>query len=181
MADTIRIQLMDTFNVYINERKEEHLAKKSRKGVSLMQYLMLNHGQPVPNYRLLVTLWSDEGSANPENALKTLVSRLRAILNQITPGFGNCIVADRGAYHWETQENMTIDVYQIEDILEKLTLVKDDHAEYGRLAEKLIELYRGDLLQNNELYEWITPRSVYLHNSYMIVMILNLILVFLLI
>ena len=56
MGDTIRIQLMDTFNVYINERKEEHLAKKSRKGVSLMQYLMLNRGQPVPNYRLLVTL-----------------------------------------------------------------------------------------------------------------------------
>ena len=65
MADTIRIQLMDTFTVYINEQKEEHLTKKSRKGVNLMQYLMLNHGQPVPNYRLLATLWTDEGSANP--------------------------------------------------------------------------------------------------------------------
>ena len=135
--------------------------------MALIEYLLINRGMPIPNQKLLTTLWPDENSINPAISLKTLISRTRATLNKISEGLGNCIIADRGAYHWETQENMTIDVYQIEDILEKLTLVKDDHAEYGRLAEKLIELYRGDLLQNNELYEWITPRSVYLHNSYM--------------
>lgn len=165
--DTIRIQLMDSFTVYINEQKEEHLAKKSRKGVSLMQYLMLNHGQPVPNYRLLATLWTDEGSTNPENALKTLVSRLRAILNQISPDFGNCIVADRGAYHWENLPGMTVDFFRIEAIFDELAGMRDESPERIALYEELLALYKGDLLQNAEQNEWALAQATSLHNKYM--------------
>lgn len=167
MGDIIRIQLMDNFMVYINEQKEEHLAKKSRKGVSLMQYLMLNHGQPVPNYRLLATLWTDEGSANPENALKTLVSRLRAILNQISPEFGNCIVADRGAYHWENLPGMTVDFFRIEAIFDDLAGIRDESPEKIALYEELLTLYKGDLLQNAEQNEWALAQATSLHNKYM--------------
>lgn len=81
MSDMIRIQMMGTFTIYINEQKADRLVNKSRKGMALMQYLILNREQPVPNYRLLATLWDEEKSANPENALKTLVSRMRALLN----------------------------------------------------------------------------------------------------
>ena len=110
MSDQIRIQMMGTFTIYINESQADHLVNKSRKGVALMQYLILNHEQPVPNYRLLATLWSEEKSVNPENELKTLVSRMRALLNQISPGLGKAIVADRGAYHWELLPGMSADV-----------------------------------------------------------------------
>lgn len=165
--DMIRIQLMDNFTVYINEQKEEHLAKKSRKGVSLMQYLMLNHGQPVPNYRLLATLWTDEGSTNPENALKTLVSRLRAILNQISPDFGNCIVADRGAYHWENLPGMTVDFFRVEAIFDELAGMRDESPERIALYEELLTLYKGDLLQNAEQNEWALAQATSLHNKYM--------------
>ena len=86
MDTSIRIQLMNTFAIYIDTQEANQLLAKSRKGVALMQYLILNGGQSVPNYRILGTLWADDHSANPENALKTLVSRLRIILNQIYPG-----------------------------------------------------------------------------------------------
>lgn len=126
MNDQIRIQMMDHFTIYINEQKADYLVNKTRKGVALMEYLILHQGQPTPNYRLLVTLWSEDKSANPENALKTLVSRLRALLNQISPGLGKCIVADRGAYHWETLPGMTVDVFEIEQIFDELAEKKDD-------------------------------------------------------
>lgn len=106
MKDTIRIQMMHTFMVYINERRADGLANKSKKGVSLIQYLILNRGAPVPNVQLLETLWTDEDSANPESALKTLVSRTRALLNQVSPRLGESIVSDRGAYHWALQPGM---------------------------------------------------------------------------
>ena len=101
MSDIIRIQMMGTFTIYINERKADRLVNKSPKGMALMQYLILNRMQSVPTYQILATLWDEEKSANPENALKTLVSRMRALLNQISPGLGKCIVSDRGAYHWK--------------------------------------------------------------------------------
>lgn len=103
MGSRFHIQMMDNFALYIDERHVEYLASKTRKGAALIEYLVLNHGQPVPNYRILATLWADDRSANPESALKTLVSRLRAQLNQIHPELGSCIVADRGAYHWQTR------------------------------------------------------------------------------
>ena len=120
MDTSIRIQLMNTFAIYIDTQEANQLLAKSRKGVALMQYLILNGGQSVPNYRILGTLWADDHSANPENALKTLVSRLRIILNQIYPGMGACIVADRGAYHWKSLPNMTVDVYEIEELFDHL-------------------------------------------------------------
>ena len=167
MNDQIRIQMMDHFTIYINEQKADYLVNKTRKGVALMEYLILHQGQPTPNYRLLVTLWSEDKSANPENALKTLVSRLRALLNQISPGLGNCIVADRGAYHWETLPGMTVDVFEIEQIFDELAEKKDDPEAKKALYSRLIRLYVGDLLQNGEQNEWALARGTTLHNKYM--------------
>ena len=167
MSNRFHIQLMDNFAIYIDEQHVEYLAAKSRKGANLIEYLILNLGQPVPNYRLLATLWADDRSANPESALKTLVSRLRALLNQIHPRLGGCIVADRGAYHWEMLPGMTVDVYEIEDILDKLSAGKPDRAVRHALYKRMMELYSGDLLQNAEQNEWALSRATTLHNRYM--------------
>lgn len=165
MADTIRIQMMDEFLIYINETRMEALQVKSRKGAQLVQYLILHRGQPVPNQRLLSTLWTEEGSSNPENALKTLVSRLRVILNQLSPGLGACIVADRGAYHWQCMDGMTIDLYEIDRILEELAAGCDD-ARRLELSDRLLRLYTGDLLQNSAHNEWALAEATALHNRF---------------
>ena len=167
MGDTIRIQMMNTFTIYINEIQADHMVNKSRKGVALMQYLILNREQPVPNQRLLAALWSEEKSANPENALKTLVSRLRALLNQLSPGLGQAIVADRNAYHWQLLPGMSVDVYEIEDIFAALSGHNGDIAWHKEQYARLMKLYSGDLLQNGEPAEWALARATALHNQYM--------------
>ena len=58
MADKIRIQMMNSFALYINEIKVDQLVDKSRKGVSLMQILIMNRGESVPNSKLMGALWS---------------------------------------------------------------------------------------------------------------------------
>ena len=167
MADIIRIQMMDNFAIYINEVKVDMLVNKSRKGASLVQLLISHRGKPVPNNRLLSTLWTEEKSSNPENALKTLVSRLRALLNQISPDLGACLVADRGAYHWECLPRMTIDLYEIDRILEELKNTELSEQEKSRLYESLMNLYPGDLLQSSERNEWAVVEAANLHENYM--------------
>ena len=146
MADKIRIQMMGSFAVYINEIKVDQLVDKSRKGVALMQILILSRGESVPNHRLMSSLWSEEKSSNPENALKTLVSRMRALLNQVVPDLGRCIVAERGAYSWQCMPGMTVDVYEIEDIFNRLESNDDNDLIRHDLCERLLNLYGGDLL-----------------------------------
>ena len=167
MADTIRIQMMDHFFIYIDERKTDHLAAKTKKGAALVQYLILNEGQPVPNQKLLAALWDKEKNINPENALKTLISRLRVLLNQIDPILGACIVSDRRAYHWQCSENMTIDLYEIDAIFNRLAENKVPVAEQRRLYNQLLDKYQGDLLQHSEQNEWALAKATTLHNKYM--------------
>ena len=170
MAYSIRIQMMDHFLIYIDEKQTDHLEAKSKKGAALVQYLILNEGHPVPNQKLLTTLWDEEKSINPENALKTLVSRLRVLLNQIDEGMGACIVSDRGAYHWELCEGMTIDLYEIDAIFDRLSENDVSPPEQRRLYNQLLEKYTGDLLQHSERNEWALAKATTLHNKFIAAM-----------
>ncbi len=166
MGDTIRIQMMESFALYIDEIREDQLVDKSRKGVALMQVLLLHRGEAVPNQRLMMILWPEEKSSNPENALKTLVSRMRALLNQIVPGLGKCIVSERGAYHWENMPGMAVDLYEIEDIFAELSGRARDDAGNVACYERLMELYSGDLALLCEQNDWALSRVTSLHNRY---------------
>lgn len=68
--DRIRIQMMNEFVIYINERRAEHMANKSKKGLALIGFLIANRNVSVTNQRLMYTFWADERVTNPENALK---------------------------------------------------------------------------------------------------------------
>ena len=59
-------------------------------------------------------------STMPESALKTLVSRTRSMLNEISRGLGGCIVSETGGYRWESLPGVSVDVLIIIDILERL-------------------------------------------------------------
>ena len=163
--DRIRIQMMNEFVIYINERRAEHMANKSKKGLALIGFLIANRNVSVTNQRLMYTFWADERVTNPENALKTLVSRVRAMLNQISPELGSCIVADRGAYRWQCMPDMNVDLYELEDAFKALETAGDS-AEKRRLYQKVIQLYHGALLKNCEQNEWAFPRATTLHNQY---------------
>ncbi len=166
MADSIRIQMMTDFVIYINESRAEYIADKTRKGAALVQYLIVNKNKPVSNRQLLSVFWPDERVANPENALKTLISRVRTLLNSLSPGLGGCVVAGRGTYCWKSLPGMEVDLYEIEDILDAFSQ-NTDPEEARRLCAHLQALYTGDLLQACEMNEWAVAKAVDLHNRYL--------------
>lgn len=163
---TIRIQMMGSFALYVDEKRTENVIANSKKGVALMEYLILNRGASVSNGHLMNAIWGDEKCSNPENALKTLVSRLRSMLNAIEDGLGACIMADRGAYHWETMQGVRVDVLEILEIFDHFeSLVQQEYS--PEPYERLLRLYTGDLLSNEGTGDWIMPYSASLHNRYM--------------
>ncbi len=152
MSESIRIQLMGGYLVFVDEKRMGSPVTKSRKGAAFMEYLILNRGTPVPNQKLLSALWDGNAVTNPENALKTLVSRLRSQLNQMAEGLGNCIVSDRGAYHWENLTAMRVDVLDLFDLFERLNKERDPAAQRD-LYRRVMKLYQGDLFQTGSLSE----------------------------
>ena len=170
MEKSIHIQLMNSFAVFVGGRQVSNPFDRSRKGIALLQYLILHRGKAVGRQRLLEEFWQEDNSANPESALKTLVSRLRVQLKQICgEAGGNCIIADQGGYRWQSMPNMTVDVYEIEDIFERLGAgsIRDEEAEM--LCTRLLEVYTGDLLaQSGESQsEWVVSCAASLHNRFL--------------
>lgn len=161
----VRIQMMGGFIVFINEIRMDQALEKTRKGAALMQMLLVSRGQSVSTGRLIASLWPEEESANPESALKTLVSRLRTLLNQIAPDLGKCIVSDRGSYLWIAPADMEVDFYQVEDLFAELEEADGDRRE--ELIRRLLEIYTGDLLQDCYQNEWARAQSTALHTRYL--------------
>ena len=150
MADTVRITMMGSFLIYINEQRVENPVSKSRKGTALMEFLVLHRGRSVPNPQLLHALWPEHSVSNPENALKTLVSRMRTLLNQMCEGLGGCIVSDRGAYHWQNLPGMKVDLLLLMDLFDRVATEREPEALHD-VYRQIMELYTGDLDQTGEL------------------------------
>lgn len=166
MGDVIRIQLMGKFAIYVNENRVDQLETRSRKGAALIEYLLVHRGKPVENSRLLDTLWGDESGANPENAMRTLVSRLRVLLNKISPNLGSCVVSNRGAYYWQCLPGMSVDLYEIDQLFERLDHEPmDDEARIACYAA-LCKLYSSNLLQESKSGDWIRDEATTLRERY---------------
>ncbi|MGX8705950.1 MAG: AfsR/SARP family transcriptional regulator, partial [bacterium] len=152
MDHSVRIQMMGNYLIFIDEQRTENPLIRSRKGSALLAFLILHRGYQVPNQRLLRELWSDNIVSNPENALKTLVSRTRNMLNQMADGLGACLVSDRGAYHWEQQEGIRVDALELMDLFDAIERTKDTE-EKREMYKRILSLYKGDLYQTGSLEE----------------------------
>ena len=152
MDCSVRIQMMGNYLIFIDEQRIENPVTRSRKGSALLAFLILHRGYQVPNQRLLRELWSDNIVTNPENALKTLVSRTRAMLNQMSEGLGVRIVSDRGAYHWDCSEGVRVDLLELLDLFGRLSTEKERENRRAICAQ-ILSLYKGDLYQTGSLEE----------------------------
>lgn len=166
MTKPIRIRMFGGFNLSVGNDCFDQVVSKSRKGLALLQYLILRYDAVVPNFKLIEILWPNEESTNPENALKTLVSRFRTILNQISPGLGACIAAARGGYQFNLLQNMSVDLFEFEECLKKLEDSKELTDETRPMFARLISLYTGNLLQGSDQEDWAVSISVNLHDRY---------------
>lgn len=70
----------------------------SKKKMALLELLILNSQRPMSIARLTEAIWGDDEEINTENALKTLVSRLRKDLEE--NGLEGAILTVPGGYMW---------------------------------------------------------------------------------
>ncbi len=165
MKPQVYIQLLGACIVSIDGQAYENVAAKSKKGISLMEYLVLQRGRPVSSQRLIRELWAGKRNENPESALKTMVSRIRSILNSIRPGLGSCIVSEQGAYSWQSLPFVQVDVLAFLDEIDALRHAgtEEDCRHHYR---RLLSLYGGDLYQTGDMVNGAMQVN-WLHKEYL--------------
>lgn len=165
---TIRLRLLGSFQVAVDGVSMTEVLGHSPKGIQLMQYLILNRGQMETTAALTRAMWPDSDATRPESALKTLISRLRTLMQQVSPALGACLKTVRGGYQWETQPDVSVDAEEFLAIAEDLRGRIDVDNDLQTCAfRKMMSLYTGRLLRNQEQPEWMKRRADELHQLYL--------------
>ena len=80
MPNKIHITMFGQFSISYRGKRLCENEYRGSKMISLLEYLISQRGREITQNELIDLLWSD--SKNPANALKTLVHRTRAMLDQ---------------------------------------------------------------------------------------------------
>jgi len=163
----IHVKLLGGFHVDVDGRSMDQTLEKSPKGILLMQYLMLHQGESVPARRLMEVMWPNDTSTSPEGALKTLISRMRTILAQVHPSLSACLATARGGYRWETQSGVTVDLEEFEKLATRLEGTEELTGETRHMYRGALQLFAGELLQDQDCPEWARPRADKVRLSYL--------------
>ncbi len=142
----------DSGKVFLSDR-----TNRSRKALSLLEYLIINRPRDIPIEELSRILWPDDRETQV-NTLKALLHRCRMLLGDMISEYGDVIVSGKGSYSWNSELNMDVDV----DEFASLCAHTDDVQSLLRAAD----IYEGDFLVKYGDERWIMPLSARYHAMY---------------
>ena len=130
---------------------------------SLLAYLLLQRGHPLPRRQLAFAFWPDSTEKQALNNLRTILYRLRNNL----PEADKFLELERHTVSWRKNAPFTFDVAQFEEALDEAFAAERANQEVllRDALEQATAIYRGDLLP--AIYEaWIKPHREGLRQAY---------------
>ena len=161
----IEISVFGELRILVDDVDISQAIWASKKKTALLEILLLNRQRPMSVTRLAEMIWGEDEEINAENALKTLISRLRKDLEE--SGLNGAILTVPGGYMWNPDLPANIDVFRMEELCNTLLDAESLDPDIRDQFEELLHLYTDDLLTNSNLSKWITPKSVYYHDLYL--------------
>ncbi len=135
---------------------------RSKRVWTLIEYLVTFRSRDVKQDELIELLYPDDRSDTPLNALKTLVHRARAILNELHFVDGKDIIRQcPGGYSWNTELPMEIDADVFENTVNEANDSETDSETQLSLRLRAISLYKGDFLPEASAETWVVPITAY--------------------
>lgn len=163
----VQVNLFGGFHVERDGCSVDEQLSHSPKGLLLIQYLILAPNQTADAKSLMQIMWPEDNSSSPDTALKTLISRQRSLLRDISPELATCLVTVRGGYRWVCPPEVSVDVLEFGDIMKKLRQA-DNGTTSEELLMRMMVLYQGRLLANMpQKPMWMQDRTERLHLQYL--------------
>ena len=164
----MRITMLGEFQIQCGDILITDQNSRSKKPWNLLEYLITFREKELSQYDLIEMLWPEEDSDNPAGALKTLLHRVRKILDPIKAmGMEDLIVQRRGTYSWNNTINFHVDVDDFEQSYKKALSLNTSDPERLKLLLQTIHMYKGDFLPKSASEAWVVPINTYYHSLYL--------------
>jgi DNA-binding SARP family transcriptional activator len=168
MAKSRRLEIftLGQFQVKRGDRVLSDENSRSSRVWELFKYILTHRGHSVPPEAILETLWAKQDYSDPRRASRTLVHRLRRLLDEETAGEGaSYIKYSHSCYNWNTALDYWVDSDEFERLCREGESAKD-RAEAIGLYREALSLYKGDYLPESAYQEWVIPIRSYYRRIY---------------
>lgn len=167
MTSNVKITLFGGFGIYKDDKPILENLANTRKTKLFLCYLLLNKDKPISHKELFELLWSGEDYANPGTALRTLLYRYRAMIESTgIQALDNSILSRRGAYQWNPDLDVSIDIYDFEEMSTKAIARLGNDDKKAEMLLAAMKLYTGNLLPDSNAEHWVVPKAVAFRDMY---------------
>lgn len=162
----IYVNMLGGFSITIGDKTVTDQNNQAKKPWSLLEYLITFRDRDIPVEELIDLFWKDDASNNPGGALKTLMFRVRKLLEPLGCPTQQLVFQNRKTYGWTKTMATVCDT----DRFESLCLESQAHGisdeESLKLCLEAFRLYKGNFLPKSEWESWVVPINTYYHTLY---------------
>ncbi len=169
MAEQLQVTMLGRFSIRLGDGYVDENSNRMKKVWLLLAYLIYSRNTRTSQEQFLsVIQGADAGEIeDPAGRLKALFYRARAMLGQLYESAGHdLIVRKSGAYAWNTDVPLTLDVEEFEKLCSKAARTAEPQEKMA-LYRQALPMYQGDFLSKLSMEQWVMPISAYYHQMYM--------------
>ncbi|MEA4815624.1 MAG: BTAD domain-containing putative transcriptional regulator [Lachnospiraceae bacterium] len=165
MSEKIKINMLGEFSISYGDKTINDNSNRSKKIWTLLEYLIVFKNKRITQNDLIDLLWPEDESDNPANALKTLLFRARAVIDELGLSGKTMITYQCGTYSFSRSIPLELDSEKFDSLLSLAESAKDDDEKIDLLT-KATKVYKGDFLPKSSLEIWAVPIVTYFHSKY---------------
>lgn len=162
----IYVNMLGGFSISIGDKAIVDQNNQAKKPWSLLEYLITFRGRDIPVEELIDLFWKDEASNNPAGALKTLMFRVRKLLEPLGYPTQELIFQNRKAYGWTKDLTTICDTDRFEDLCVQSEAPDLTSEKRLSICLEAFALYKGNFLPKSEWESWVVPIHTYYHTLY---------------
>ena len=166
----IEVRLLGDFRIRIGDEQVAETEWRTRKAQRILRYLILRRNQYVPRETIAGLFWPDTERRAAMASTNVAMHELRRVLarHRMAPEDETPLVSERlDGYEVRTSDRLVIDI----DVMVQLAGRWRNLASMGRdprpVLREMAELYRGDLLPQDQYEDWAEIDRSYLRGLFL--------------
>ncbi|MCI8419293.1 MAG: SARP family transcriptional regulator [Oscillospiraceae bacterium] len=163
----LQINMLGGCSLQYGDKTVDDASYHTKKSWTLLEYLIIFRSREIPVEELMELLYPGDRGTNPSGALKTLVYRVRSMLEELgLPDSRDMILVTRGSYAWNTSVPMVLDADRFELACQRASAPWMMPEEKLATCLEAVALYKGDFLSKSMGESWVVSLSAYYHSMY---------------
>ena len=168
MSERLKVSMLGGFTLQLGDRTIDDSSNRMRKVWLLLAYLIHSRNKQTTQEHCLALLQAgNEECTDPVGRLKTIMYRVRSMLNQLDDDAGHLWIRRKsGSYIWNNDIPLELDADLFESLCAQAEETDDAPARLSLYLQALT-LYKGDFLPKLATEPWVMPLNAYYHRLYL--------------